>query len=650
MYSVIYEKALKMGRREMNLRKGRHEDPYLPVLDELVPNAMALPARSLRLVNIPLNQIVGTATHGRTTAFAANFMPVLDGRSEFITKWELLYESVINEGVNSPIKAYEYMNKFYVIEGNKRVSVMKYLDAAAIEGEVIRLIPPRTDDLANKIYYEFLGFYDDTEINNIYFSHEGGFAQLYDYTGTTPGEAWSVALRRDFRSAFLRFTNAYHELNNGRLSITDGDAFLIFLRIYGFAHAGEATGDELREDVKRIWDEIRISAQEERVVLLMEPTATENASILSTLLRPKKITAAFLYSRLPAESGWTYWHEMGRAHVDAVLEGQVETLVREARDEATAEQVLDELAHGGADVVFTTSPVFLNAAIKTSVEHPATKILNCSLLASFHHVRSYYLRVHEAKFIIGAIAGAMADNNRIGYIADYPIYGTPASINAFALGARLVNPRAQIFLDWSTRRDHDVFETFRRNDINIICNRDISAPAQASREFGLYRVEKDGMPLNLAMPVWNWGSLYETILRSLLSGSWNNDSASADGLAMAYWPGISTGAVDVFYSQRLPYGTQQLVESLKTLFQSGSFNPFSGKILSQDGMVHSESDESISPAHIIAMNWLCDNVIGAIPDISQLKPEAHPLVRLQGLNDAARPDPRAFAWTGTDNG
>ena len=644
----IYDKALKLGKREMALRKSRHEDPYLPVLDEVVPGALALPARPLRLVSIPLNQIVGTATHGRTTAFAANFMPAIDERGEFVAKWERLYESVVSEGVNSPIKAYEYMNRFYVIEGNKRVSVMKYLDAAAIEGDVIRLIPPRTDEPANKIYYEFLSFYDDTEINYISFSKEGGFALLYEYTGTTPGEKWSSALRRDFHSALLRFSNAYHALNGSRLPITDGDAFLIFLRIYGFAHAGEVSGDQLREDVRKIWDEIRISAQEERVVLLMEPTASENASFLSTLLRQKKITAAFLYSRQPSESGWTYWHEMGRSHVNEVLEGQVDTLVREANSESAAEDALGELAEAGADVVFTTSPVFLNAAIKASVQHPGMKVLNCSLLASFHHVRSYYLRVHEAKFIIGAIAGAMADNNRIGYIADYPIYGTPASINAFALGARLVNPRAQVFLDWSSCRDHDVFETFRRNDISIICNRDISAPAHASREFGLYRVEKDGTPRNLAMPVWNWGSLYETILRSLLSGSWNDDSESADGLAMAYWPGISTGAVDVFYSQRLPDGVQQLVEMIKRLLQSGSFNLFSGKIVSQDGAVHSEIDEGLSPAQVIAMDWLCDNVIGSIPDLAQLKPEAHPLVRLQGINDTARPDPSSFAWTGAD--
>ena len=644
----IYDKALKLGKREMALRKSRHEDPYLPVLDEVVPGALALPARPLRLVSIPLNQIVGTATHGRTTAFAANFMPAIDERGEFVAKWERLYESVVSEGVNSPIKAYEYMNRFYVIEGNKRVSVMKYLDAAAIEGDVIRLIPPRTDEPANKIYYEFLSFYDDTEINYISFSKEGGFALLYEYTGTTPGEKWSSALRRDFHSALLRFSNAYHALNGSRLPITDGDAFLIFLRIYGFAHAGEVSGDQLREDVRKIWDEIRISAQEERVVLLMEPTASENASFLSTLLRQKKITAAFLYSRQPSESGWTYWHEMGRSHVNEVLEGQVDTLVREANSESAAEDALGELAEAGADVVFTTSPVFLNAAIKASVQHPGMKVLNCSLLASFHHVRSYYLRVHEAKFIIGAIAGAMADNNRIGYIADYPIYGTPASINAFALGARLVNPRAQVFLDWSSCRDHDVFETFRRNDISIICNRDISAPAHASREFGLYRVEKDGTPRNLAMPVWNWGSLYETILRSLLSGSWNDDSQSADGLAMAYWPGISTGAVDVFYSQRLPDGVQQLVEMIKRLLQSGSFNLFSGKIVSQDGAVHPEIDEGLSPAQVIAMDWLCDNVIGSIPDLAQLKPEAHPLVRLQGINDTARPDPSSFAWTGAD--
>ena len=104
MYNENYTKAYKLGRLEYNQRRNRRENPFLPVLDEVVPGALALPARSLHLVSIPLERIVGTATRGRTSAFAANFMPLLEEDSEFASKWESLYNSVIDQGVNSPIK------------------------------------------------------------------------------------------------------------------------------------------------------------------------------------------------------------------------------------------------------------------------------------------------------------------------------------------------------------------------------------------------------------------------------------------------------------------------------------------------------------------------------------------------------------------
>lgn len=39
------------------------------------------------------------------------------------------------------------------------------------------------------------------------------------------------------------------------------------------------------------------------------------------------------------------------------------------------------------------------------------------------------------------LPGAMSEHDKIAYIADYPIYGTIANINAFALGAKMTNPR-----------------------------------------------------------------------------------------------------------------------------------------------------------------------------------------------------------------
>ena len=83
-------------------------------------------------------------------------MPLLEEDTEFAIKWSNLCEAHLEEGIHTPIIAYEYLNKFYVQEGNKRVSVLKYYEAVTIPGTVTRLVPARDDTLENKIYYEFL--------------------------------------------------------------------------------------------------------------------------------------------------------------------------------------------------------------------------------------------------------------------------------------------------------------------------------------------------------------------------------------------------------------------------------------------------------------------------------------------------------------
>lgn len=98
--------------------------------------------------------------------------------------------------------------------------------------------------------------------------------------------------------------------------------------------------------------------------------------------------------------------------------------------------LIGEAISSGCNLIFTTTPAFVQASVKAAIAHPETRILSCSLNTSHRYIRTYYSRMHEAKFLMGAIAGAMADNNRLAYIADYPIYGSIANINAFALGAK----------------------------------------------------------------------------------------------------------------------------------------------------------------------------------------------------------------------
>ena len=639
---AVYMKAVKAAQRAAKNALQNKNNPYLPALEELVPNVNQLTHVSLGIRSIPTESIVGSVSPGRTPAFACNFLPLLDEETEFATKWQNLYQSIIDQGMRDPVKVVEYMNRFYAIEGNKRISVMKLLDSPEIEADVTRVYPERTDDKEVRIYYEYLEFFNDTGIMGLTFSEEGGYARLIELVGQTPGQKWSDDDLINFRSSYHTFSVAYHALDENLSRITVGDAFLIYLQAFGY-HPDQMLPSIIQANIVKLRKEFRTQAQDEPISLQMTPEG-QKPSFLQQIIRSSgPMNVCFVNNRSPEVSGWTYWHELGMNHVNSVFGKKIKTRMINNVSPKDCQSVIEGAVKDGYNIIFTTSPVLLNGAMKAAVQLPSAKILNCSLLPVYNTVRSYYLRMYEAKFIMGAIAGAVCDNNRIGYIADYPVYGIPASVNAFALGARLTNPRAQIYLEWSTLRDRDPDAALAAQDVHVICNRDIAAPAFESTVFGLY-INSGEKPQNLAMPVWHWGKLYEDLLRRIQNGYWDTDTSARNDQAMNYWWGMDVGAIDVYYSRKLDSGTRRLTELLRTQLTQGTLKPFADTIVSQDGVVRCHDGERLTPPQIIAMDWLCDNVIGFIPGPDELKPEALPFVELQGLRCTRAPDTTEIVW------
>ena len=624
-----YEKAVRMGKRS---------GKTLPALDDLLKekNITAIKEIPLGLVQIPANQIVGTKTAGRSSAFGENFMPVLKEGTEFAAKWVELYKAHLTEGIRDPIKAYEYMNKFYVEEGNKRVSVLKFFGAVSIPGNVIRIVPPRTDEKENRIYYEFMDFYSLSGVNYIWFSQEGSFPKLQRLVGKRPDEVWSDDDKLSFSSAYTRFEAEFKAQGGERLPITTGDAFLYFIGLYDYNMLDEMTSAELKEQLAKTRPEFQLLTSDDSVALQMDPsdgTREVKKNIFARLipLSTPKLKAAFIHEKSAETSAWTYAHELGRMHLQQTFDDQVITSCYDNATEENADQLLEQAIGNGNNLIFTTSPPLLKASLKAAIDHPDVKILNCSLNTSHRYIRTYYARMYEAKFLMGAIAGAMSENGKIGYIADYPIYGMMANINAFALGAKMVNARARIYLRWSTLKGGErPEEFFAANDVRYISGQDMIVPGEASRHFGLYRSDAWD-PFNLAMPIWHWGKFYELMIRSIMNGSWKHDDVGATK-GLNYWWGMSAGIIDVICSGNLPIGTVRLVDLLKSTICNGDFNPFSGALYSQKGAVQQDTDRVLTPEEIITMDWLAENVDGFIPTIDQLIDAARPVVLLQGVD------------------
>lgn len=625
-----YVKASKIGKKDYQSKVLKGQLPTLEVLDDILHSTRDYREVSLGLVNIPLDQIVGTKTSGRSNSFSSNFMPILDVHTEFASKWIALSKYQEEEGIADPIIAYEYMNKFYVLEGNKRVSVLKYYGAASIMGTVTRIIPKLTDDINVRIYYEFMDFYALSEINYINFTQLGSYQKLQSTLGKEPDAQWSSNDKMNFRSLFLSFKSIYISLGGNKLEhITDGDAFLAFISLYGYKELLEKTDSELKELVSSNYSEFELMSTQ-KVDLRMTASPKKSFTLSKLLPSDKKLKVAFIYEKTPVSSSWTYSHELGRLHVEETFPDDVKTVYYDNIDGETIDDTIEKAIDDGCNVIFTTSPTFSNASLKAAIANPKITILNCSLHDPHTSMRTYYSRMYEAKFIMGAIAGAMSEHDRIVYIADYPIYGTIANINAFALGAKMTNPRARIHLLWSCLKDKNVGEQIEAIKPDCVSDQDLSVPEAGTRYYGLYQLFDDGNIWNLAIPIYNWGDFYEQLIQAILDGTWKSD-ITKNSQAINYWWGLAENAIEIIYSQWLPDGTKRLIELLTHTITSGDFNPFSGVIYSQDKTIRNKEHQTLSANDIITMDWLSDNIIGEIPVFDELKEQAKPVAIQQGV-------------------
>ena len=629
-----YQRALKQGRKSHRESVHQGKYPYLQALDDILENTTVAGQVDLGVLDIPMEKIAGTKTAGRTNSFSSDFMPLLDETSEFAMKWRKLCGAHLgDEGIRDPIFCYEYLGRFYVQEGNKRVSVLKYFGASHIPGYVIRIMPNYIPTVEIQCYYEFVQSYPLTKLYQLIFTQLGSFQKLQAALGYEMDHVWTDAERRHFTSSFFRFEGAFKKLGGEKLSVTPADALLVWLRIYSFEDLHQMSTPELLKSLQAVWTDLKALSSTEAITVntgSADEKKFRNRRVFSMM--PSYLNVAFIHELNPENSNWVKGHEQGRKHLKEVLGDQVITQAFFGVGAGEqAEEAMETAIKNGAEVIFATTAPLIAACRKTAARHPDVKILNCSISMPYTGVRTYYSRIYEGKFISGAIAGAISRSDRIGYIASYPIFGVPAGINAFALGAQLTNPRARIELKWACVQGDPVAE-LKALGVDTISTLDIPMPGWEEGSWGTFHLLPDGKTELLASPYWDWGAFYVKLARSILSGDWDALNTSKQGAqAVTYWWGMASGVIGLEMTKALPAGVEVLAQILKRDMINGTIAPFHRPIVSQDGVERNDGNTYFSPDKLLQMDWLCENVDGSIPQYEELSAKAQNIVRLQGI-------------------
>ena len=332
---------------------------------------------------------------------------------------------------------------------------------------------------------------------------------------------------------------------------------------------------------------------------------------------PLKI--GFVYVAPLTEAGWVRQHEEGRKAVQAALGKRVQTTyVADVAEGPDAERVIRDLAQQGNTLIFTPSFGYMEPTLKVAQEFPRVKFESITGYKTAANVAVANARYYEGRFLSGIAAGRMTQTHVAGYVAGFPIPEVLQGINAFTLGMRSVDPKAEVKVVWlnawfDPTRERDAAMTLFNQNVDVVSfHTGSTAVMAAAQERGKMAIayhsdmRSIAPDAQLVSVTHRWGDYYTARAKAVLEGGWKPG---------AVWGGVKDGMIRVGdFGPKVPKAVRAEVLAAQRAMAQGKLHPFHAveAVHDNEGHVVIAKGETLSDEKILGMNWLVAGVQGKI--------------------------------------
>ena len=331
------------------------------------------------------------------------------------------------------------------------------------------------------------------------------------------------------------------------------------------------------------------------------------------------VQAGFIYVGPVGDLGWSYQHDQGRLAVEAEFGDKVETsFVESVPEGADAERVMSQMARSGVDIIFTTSFGYMDPTIAAAENFPDVVFEHATGYKRSDNVSTYSARFYEGRYVIGEIAGAMTETNKIGYIASFPIPEVVRGINAAYLAAKSVNPDVEFKVVWvytwfDPGKEADAANALIEQGVDVIMQHtDSPAAMTIAEEKGIYAfgqatdMSNFGPTAQLTAIIDDWNPYYIERVKAVMDGTWESTDT---------WHGIADGMVAFSpMSDAMPADVAARANATIAAIAAGEFHPFTGPINKQDGSVWLAEGEVADDGTLAGMSFYVEGVDGELPN------------------------------------
>lgn len=287
-------------------------------------------------------------------------------------------------------------------------------------------------------------------------------------------------------------------------------------------------------------------------------------------------------------------------------------------ESADAERVMEQMIAKGASIIFAHSFGYQDPVLNVAKKYPNVTFLHAGGFKSAPNFGTYWGNNFEGMYLAGIAAGAATKTGKLGFIIGFPIPNILASVNAFELGAKSVNPKAVTTLTINNSFNDSVKEAASVNALAdagvdvIACFVDSpitvvkTAESKGIKTVGIWSAAlKDFAPKGwLTGIVFNWGDIYVDSVKKVLDKTWKAGSIIG---------GIESPIVTLAdFGPSVSADTKAKIAAAKADIISGKLAVFTGPLKDNTGKEVMPAGKTGGADLLNVTNWLVEGVIGQV--------------------------------------
>ncbi len=332
-----------------------------------------------------------------------------------------------------------------------------------------------------------------------------------------------------------------------------------------------------------------------------------------TLEEPMEVAMLYLSSR--NDGGWIQAFDEARLKLESELDIKIKYVENVSETASAIRPAVKRLIQRGSNVIIGTAFGYSDTFKELSEEYPKIAFLNASGTTNGPNLLSFYGRTYQSQYLCGMAAAAASKTGKLGFVAANPFGVVNWTINAYQLGAKVINPNATTTVvytgSWNDpTKERAATQALIDQGADVIGQHvDTPTPQIVAQEnkvkgTGHHRDFREFAPkATVCSSVWVWDQFLVNELKKVKAGNWMTQPYGAF-ISMAEGGTDITccgPGVDKQEKEKIMAARQQLLDKALEIY--------AGPVVDQKGVVHAKEGEVISDGDLWKMDWFVEGVI-----------------------------------------